>query len=89
MAVAYLRGVIKTPKTVIEPRSSGYLFARFDSDRHYPAVSYATGVRGVVEFGSGRVELDATMIDPIKKRMNDDYVAPQSKRFKMGQIVHI
>jgi transcription antitermination factor NusG len=52
-------------------------------------VSYATGVRKIVEFGSGPVELDATMIDAIKERLNNGYVMPHSERLKMGQIVHI
>jgi len=42
-----------------------------------------------VEFGSGPVELDATMIDAIKERLNDGYVTPHLERFKMGQILHI
>jgi transcriptional antiterminator RfaH len=79
----------RTHKTVIEPLFPGYLFAQFELERHYRAVSYAAGVRKVVEFGSGPVELDAAMIDAIKERLNDGYVMPQSERFKMGQIVHI
>jgi transcriptional antiterminator RfaH len=79
----------RTRKTIIEPLFPGYLFAQFELERHYRAVSYATGVRRVVEFCSGPVELDATMIDAIKERLNDGYVTPQSERFKMGQIVHI
>ena len=79
----------RTRKTVIGPLFPGYFFARFDLDKHYRAVSYATGVRKIVEFGEGPVELDATMIDAIKERLNDGYVTPQSERFKMGQIVHI
>ena len=79
----------RTRKTVIEPLFPGYLFARFDLDKHCRAVRYATGVRKIVEFGSGPVELDATMIDAIKERLNDGYVTPHSERFKMGQIVHI
>ena len=73
----------------LNPLSPGYLFAQFELERHYRAVSYAAGVHKVVEFGSGPVELDATMIDAIKERLNDGYVTPQSERFKMGQIVHI
>jgi transcriptional antiterminator RfaH len=79
----------RTRKTVIEPLFPGYLFARFELERHYRAVSYATGVRKIVEFGSGPVELDATMIDAIKERLNDGYVTPHLERFKMGQILHI
>ena len=79
----------RTRKTVIEPLFPGYLFARFELERHYRAVSYATGVRKIVEFGSGPVELDATMIDAIKERLNDGYVTPHSEHFKMGQVLHI
>jgi transcriptional antiterminator RfaH len=79
----------RTRKTVFEPLFPGYLFARLELERHYRAVSYATGVRNIVEFGSGPVELDATMIDAIKERLNNGYVTPHPERFKMGQIVHI
>jgi transcriptional antiterminator RfaH len=79
----------RTHKTVIEPLFPGYLFARFDLDKHSRAVSYARGVRKIVEFGSGPVEVDATMIDAIKERLNNGFVTPHSERFKMGQIVHI
>jgi transcriptional antiterminator RfaH len=79
----------RTRKTVIEPLFPGYLFARFDLSRHYRAVSYSTGVRKIVEFGSGPVELDPIIIDAIKERLNDGYVTVKSERFKMGQIVHI
>jgi transcriptional antiterminator RfaH len=79
----------RTRKTVIEPLFPGYLFARFDLDKHCRAVSYATGVRKIVEFGSGPVELDATMIDAIKKRVSDGYITLMPVRPVYGQIVHI
>jgi len=79
----------RTRKTVIEPLFPGYLFARFDLDKHCRAVSYATGVRKIVEFGSGPVELDATMIDAIKERVRDGYVTLMPVRPVYGQIVHI
>ena len=79
----------RTRKTVIEPLFPGYLFARFDLDKHCRAVSYATGVRKIVEFGSGPVELDATMIDAIKERVRDGYVTLMPVRPMYGQIVHI
>ena len=81
--------ICRTRKTVINPLFPGYLFAQFELERHYRAVSYATGVRKIVEFGAGPVELDVIIIDAIKERLNDGYVTPQSERFKMGQIVHI
>ena len=79
----------RTRKTVIEPLFPGYLFARFDLDKHCRAVSYATGVRKIVEFGSGPVELDVTMIDAIKERLNDGYVTLMPARPVHGQVVHI
>ena len=79
----------RTRKTVIEPLFPGYLFARFELARHYRAVSYATGVRKIVDFGSGPVELDAAMIDAIKERLTDGYVTPHPESFKVGQVVHI
>ena len=79
----------RTRKEVIEPLFPGYLFARFDPDKHCRAVSYATGVRKVVEFGSGPVELDATMIDAIKERLNNGYVTLMSARLVQGQVVQI
>ena len=79
----------RTRKTVIEPLFPGYLFARFDLSKHYRAVSYATGVRKIVEFGSGPVELDAIIIDAIKERLNDGYVALMPVRPVHGQVVHI
>jgi transcriptional antiterminator RfaH len=79
----------RTRKTVIEPLFPGYLFARFDLDKHCRAVSYSRGVRKIVEFGSGPVELDETMIDAIKERLNDGYVTLMPVRFVNGQVVHI
>mgnify|MGYP001290723188 CR=1 FL=1 len=79
----------RTRKTVIEPLFPGYLFARFYLDKHCRAVSYATGVRKIVEFGSGPVEVDTTMIDAIKERLNDGYVTLMSVRPMQGQVVRI
>jgi transcriptional antiterminator RfaH len=81
--------VRRTRKTVIEPLFPGYLFAQFELERHYRAVSYAAGVRKVVEFGSGPVELDATMIDAIRERLNDGYVTLMPVRPMRGQVVRI
>jgi transcriptional antiterminator RfaH len=76
-------------KTVIEPLFPGYLFARFDLNRHYRVVSYATGVRKIVEFGSGPIELDPKMIDAIKERLNHGYVTVAPVRPVKGQVVQI
>ena len=79
----------RTRKTVIEPLFPGYLFVRFELERHYRAVSYATGVRKIVEFGSGPVKLDETMIDGIKERLNNGYVTLMPVRPMHGQVVRI
>ena len=79
----------RTRKEVIEPLFPGYLFARFDPDKHCRAVSYATGVRKIVEFGSGPFELDATLIDAIKQRLNNGYVTLMPVRPVHGQVMHI
>lgn len=79
----------RTLKPIIAPLFPGYLFARFDLDKHYRAVSYATGVRKIVEFGSGPVKLDANMIDAIKEKLNDGYVTLMPARPVHGQVVHI
>jgi transcription antitermination factor NusG len=46
-------------------------------------------VRKIVEFGSGPVELDATMIDAIKERLNNGYVKLMPELPVHGQVVHI
>ena len=76
-------------KTVIEPLFHGYLFAQFDLQRHYRAVTYATGVRKILEFGSGPVELDDTMIAAMKERLEDGFVTPRQESFKAGQVIQI
>ena len=79
----------RTRKPVIGPLFPGYLFARFDPDKQCRAVSYATGVRKIVEFGSGPFELDASLIDAIKERVNNGYVTLMPVRPVHGQTVHI
>ena len=66
-----VRGVIETRKAIIELCSPGYLLAGFDSDRRCRAVSYATGIRKIMEFSLGPFDLDATMINPSNERMNN------------------
>ena len=75
--------ICRTRKMVIGPLSLGYPFARFELERHYRAVNYATGVHKVVAFGSRAVELDPAMIDAIKERLNDGCVPPHPEHLKM------
>ena len=73
MAVAHLqlRGVIETRKAIIELCSPGYLLAGFDSDRRGRAVSYATGIRKIMEFSLRPFDLDASIINASNERMNN------------------
>lgn len=79
----------RTRKTVIGPLFPGYLFARFDLTEHYRAVSYARGVRKIVEFGSKPAAVDVALIDAIKEKLNNGYVALKPESLRHGQVVQI
>ena len=76
-------------KTVIAPLFPGYLFARFDLMEHYRAVSYARGVRKIVEFGSNPAEVDVALIDAIKGKLDNGCVTQKPESWKHGQVVQI
>jgi len=78
-------------RTVISPLFPGYLFVRINLSEHYRAVTYARGVRKIVEFGSSPAEVDNTMIDAIKSRMAHSKVCvlERPKELRSGQLVQI
>lgn len=78
-------------RTVITPLFPGYLFVRINLSEHYRAVSYARGVRKIVEFGATPVEVDIAMIDAIKSRMASPQVCvlERPKQLSSGQHVQI
>ena len=80
-------------RTVVTPLFPGYLFVRINLSEHYRMVIYARGVQKMVEFGSGPVEVDPSVIDVIRGRMTDSniYVLDKSKELKLssGQSVQI
>ena len=76
-------------KTVIGPLFPGYMFARFDLTEDYRAVSYARGVRNIVEFGSKPAEVDVALIDSIKAKLNNGHVMQTPESWKHGQVVQI
>lgn len=78
-------------RTVIAPLFPGYLFVRINLSEHYRAVSYAKGVRKIVEFGEIPVEVDIAMIDAIKSRMASLQVCAlkKPKELSSGQLVQI
>jgi transcriptional antiterminator RfaH len=78
-------------RTVITPLFPGYLFVRINLSEHYRAVTYARGVRKIVEFGAIPVEVDIAMIDAIKGRVSssDECVLKRPKELSSGQLVQI
>lgn len=78
-------------RTVIAPLFPGYLFVRINLSEHYRTVSYARGVRKIVEFGETPVEVDIAMIDAIKNRMASLQVCvlKKPKGLSSGQFVQI
>lgn len=85
------RTIRRRVKTVIAPLFPGYLFVRINLSEHYRAVSYARGVRKIVEFGGTPVEVDIAMIDVIKNRMANSqvYILEKPKELSNGQLVQI
>lgn len=78
-------------RTVIASLFSGYLFVRINLSEHYRAVSYARGVRKIVEFGETPVEVDIAMIDAIKSRAasHQACMLERQKELSSGQLVQI
>jgi transcriptional antiterminator RfaH len=80
-------------RTVITPLFPGYLFVQINLSEHYRTVIYTRGVQRIVEFGTGPVEVDASVIEAIRSKMMDskDYVLGKSKELKLntGQLVQI
>jgi transcriptional antiterminator RfaH len=65
------------------------MFVRVDVRTQYRAVSYARGVLTIVAFGAKPAELSQDLIDTIKRRLENEYLTPDPKHFKRGQILHI
>jgi transcriptional antiterminator RfaH len=76
-------------RTVIAPLFPGYIFARFNLDTHYRAVSYAHGVQKLVAFGDAPTTVDEEIIDSIKSRISEGYIHLDLPLFKPGQLVRI
>src|SRR6266571_9326945 len=56
-------------RTMIGPLFPGYLFARFSVDTQYRAVTYANGVREIVQFGAIPASVDDEIIEAIRARL--------------------
>jgi transcriptional antiterminator RfaH len=75
--------------SVIAPLFPGYLFARFDMESQYRAVTFARGVKKLVSFGAGPATVDDMVVDSIKARLNDGCLLVPQPLFEYGQVVKI
>ncbi len=77
-------------KIVLAPLFPGYLFARFDMSDHYRLVMYARGIRDVVAFGQEPATVDDTIIEGIRRRLEDsNSMIGVNASFNPGQVVRI
>lgn len=76
-------------QTVINPLFPGYMFARFELETHYRAVTYSHGVRKVVDFGRAPAVVDDEIIRAIQSTIHDGFVALPHPSFTPGQVVRI
>ncbi|SLM50238.1 putative Transcription antitermination protein RfaH [Nitrospira japonica] len=80
-----IRGQRRTRPAGLFP---GYFFAKFDYDRQYRIVSYCRGVRKIVMFGSFPAEVESSLLDEIKIRLERTHTI-HLPSFKPGEIVQI
>ena len=76
-------------ETRIGPLFPGYLFARFQLDTHYRAVTYARGVRNIVTFGTLPATVEDEIIEGIRARLHDGYLTVPAPSFMPGEIIRI
>lgn len=83
--IFYVRGKRQIRPSGLFP---GYFFAKFDYDRQYRMVSYCRGVRKIVMFGPVPAEIEPTLLEEIKNRLEQqDTIHLPS--FKPGEVVRI
>ncbi len=76
-------------ETRIGPLFPRYLFARFQLDTHYRAVTYARGVRNIVTFGTLPATVEDEIIEGIRARLHDGYLTVPAPSFMPGEIIRI
>jgi transcriptional antiterminator RfaH len=76
-------------ETRIGPLFPGYLFARFQLDTQYRAVTYARGVRNIVTFGTMPATVEDEIIEGIRARLHDGYLTVPTPSFMPGEIIRI
>jgi transcriptional antiterminator RfaH len=66
----------------------GYLFARFEYATQYRTVSFCRGVRRIVMFGNVPAEVEPSLLDEIRTRLDQQDVI-HVPSFKSGDVVRI
>ncbi len=76
-------------QTVIGSLFPRYFFAKLDLQTHYRAATYARGVKNLVAFGSLPVAVDEEIIEGIRARLQDGFLAIPTPSFTPGEVVRI
>ena len=79
-------------RIVVGPLFPGYLFARFDRqdlDKYYRAITYASGVRRIIAFGSTIATVGQEVIEGIRARLQSNYLTTPEQALTPGDVVRI
>jgi transcriptional antiterminator RfaH len=73
----------------ITPLFPGYLFGRFDMERHYFDVKYLPGVQGFVSVGNDHLAVPIGVIDELKGRCTNGVVRIAEEVYRSGQHLRV
>lgn len=74
---------------MVKPLFARYVFARFDLERLFHKVRYTRGVRELVSFGEGPVQVDPQIIDLVRSRIGKDGFAKLGDDLTPGDMAVI
>lgn len=74
---------------ILKPLFPGYLFVRFDLERHYPLVRWARGVKKVLGCGSTPSPICEEAVELIRRRMGTDGTLRRASSFLPDDPVRI
>ncbi len=80
---------INQPQYSNKPLFPGYIFARFEAEKMLTKVCFTRGVRSVVNFGNGPVQVDDDAIHFIKSYVDKDSYISLTESLRSGDKVAI
>jgi transcriptional antiterminator RfaH len=80
---------LNQPRYSNKPLFPGYIFARFEAENMLNKVCFTRGVRSVVNFGNGPVQVDEGAIHFIKSYVNKDGYISLCEKLNSGDKVAI